>query len=275
MNFLRERFADAGAVNVLGVRVNPVNMGRAAALVVDWAHQEGRGARYVCVTGVHGVIEAQRDDSFRRILNTSSLNVPDGMPMVWAGKWAGFPEMGRVYGPDFMLEICKQSAGRGLKHFFYGGNDGVAENLAAILQRTYPGLSVAGTHCPPFRSLTEQELDDVIRKINAATPDIVWIGLSTPKQERWMSSMVNRIDRGVLLGVGAAFDYNTGTLLRAPRWMQNYGLEWLYRLMQEPRRLFKRYLKNNPIFVMLIVAQLLGFRRRDIGITNQETQNVR
>lgn len=251
---IRSRFRWDTSVNVLGVRVDPTNMDAAVRTVITWAADPGR-CRYVCVTGMHGVIESQSDDAMRTILNSADLNVPDGMPLSWLGWFAGFGDMDRVFGPELMLRVCEASVGRGLSHFLYGGNDGVADALASRLTALFPGLRIAGTYCPPFRPLTADEADEVVRTINASGAAIVWVGLSTPKQEKWMSTFVPRLAAGAALGVGAAFDYNTGHLQRAPVVMQRAGLEWLFRLVQEPRRLFGRYARSIPKFIGLVVRQ--------------------
>ena len=240
-------------VDVLGVGVSALDMPTAVSEISRWI-DEGE-QHYVCVTGVHGVMESQADPGLRDIHNRSGLTTPDGMPMVWAGRWAGVEHMDRVYGPDLMLELLQVAAQRGWRSFFYGGAEGTPELLARRLQERFPGLLVAGTHSPPFRPLTDDEDADVVARINGSGADIVWVGLSTPKQERWMADHVERLDAPVLLGVGAAFDIHAGTLRQAPRWMQRAGLEWLFRLLAEPRRLWRRYLRNNPLFVLSILRR--------------------
>lgn len=254
--------AEAACLDLLGVRVSVIPLARAAEAVVRWAAARGNGIgpRYVCATSAHGIMEARRDPEFRRVLNRAALVVPDGMPLVWFGRLSGWREMERVYGPDLMLAVCQRAAPLGLSHFFYGGLPGVAEELAERLSGRFPGLKVAGTYCPPFRSLSPSELDRLAAEINATAPDIVWVGLSTPKQELWISQMQRRLERGVLLSVGAAFDFHTGRLKRAPAWMQRWSLEWLFRLSQEPGRLWRRYARNNPAFFCLAALQLLGLR---------------
>ena len=241
-------------VDVLGVGVSAIDMAQAVTEITRWVDEGER--HYVCVTGVHGVMEAQRDPELRDIHNASGLTTPDGMPMVWAGRRAGATHMRRVCGPDLMPELCRVAAERGWSSFFYGGGPGVPELLAERLTARFPGFRVAGTWSPPFRPLTPDEDRMVIERINRAAPDLVWVGLSTPKQERWMAAHAGRLDAGVLLGVGAAFDMHAGLLPQAPPWMQRSGLEWLYRLRREPRRLWRRYLRNNPRFAVEI------FRRR-------------
>ncbi len=257
---IRDRFRAGNSVNVLGVRVDPTNMDLAVETVITWARSTDRGCRYVCVRDVHGVVEAQSDERFRSILNNADLNVPDGTPLTWLGWFAGFREMGRVYGPDFMVRVCEASVEHKIAHFFYGGKDGVAAELAGRFEQRFPGLRVAGTHCPPFRSLTEEEQESIVNMINASGAHILWVGLSTPKQERLMSDLHRRLHAHVAFGVGAAFDYNTDRLRRAPRWVQRAGLEWLYRLLQEPRRLISRYGIAIPRFLRGLVLQALGKR---------------
>lgn len=237
----------ATRVDILGVHVNAIDRTAALDQISRWTSENER--QYVCVTGVHGVMECQDDAELRRIHNESGLTVPDGMPMVWLGRLAGAKWMERVCGPDLMLQLCEASAKNGWTHFFYGGAPGVAEKLAERLCEAYPGLRVGGTYTPPFRDLEESEKDEISSLINEAEPDLVWVGLSTPKQERWMDEFRGRLAAPALLGVGAAFDLHAGLTTRAPRWMQRSGLEWLYRLLTEPRRLWRRYLTNNPRFI--------------------------
>ena len=274
MNHFGGRFRANTGVNVLGVKIDPVDLDKAAQTVVAWLTEDTGRARYICATGVHGVMEAQRDGQFRAILNNAALNVPDGMPMVWLGRFAGFRSMGRVFGPTFMLEVCKRTAPLNVRHFFYGGMEGVAERLAEAMRTRYPGLRVAGSFCPPFRPLTENEVANIAERINRCQADIVWVGLSTPKQERWIAEIVPHLEPKLLFSVGAAFDFNLGAIKRAPVWMQQASLEWLYRLMQEPRRLYKRYLLNNPAFIALVLNQLIGFRAYQItdgrGVVEQQ-----
>jgi N-acetylglucosaminyldiphosphoundecaprenol N-acetyl-beta-D-mannosaminyltransferase len=243
-------------VNVLGVGVSAITLEMAVDIIEKWI--ASREPHYVCVTGFHGIMESWRDKELRRIHNRAGLVTPDGMPLVWLSRLKGFPHVKRVYGPDLMLALCKRSVVKDYRHFFYGGAEGVPELLASVLQKRFPGLQVAGTFSPPFRPLTPEENEQVVRMINDVAPDIVWVGLSTPKQERWMAEHVGRLTAPVLIGVGAAFDFLTGRKPQAPRWMQRAGLEWLFRLSTEPRRLWKRYLPNIPVFLALIFLQHLG-----------------
>ncbi len=234
-------------VDVLGVEVSAIDMAMALDEISGWVEHDRR--EYVCVTGVHGVMESRRDPELKEIHNRSGLTTPDGMPMVWAGRHAGASWMSRVYGPDLMLEVCGLAAHRGWSSFFYGGAEGVPEELASRLVDRFPGLSVAGCYSPPFRPLEESEKSAIADMINSVGPTFVWVGLSTPKQERWMAEFRHLLDAPVMFGVGAAFDIHAGKLAQAPRWMQRSGLEWAYRLWREPRRLWRRYLVNNPTFV--------------------------
>jgi N-acetylglucosaminyldiphosphoundecaprenol N-acetyl-beta-D-mannosaminyltransferase len=246
-------------VNVLGVGVSVLNLPTALDAIAGAVKNRRKG--YICVTGVHGVMEAQDDPDFRAILNNAFLCTPDGMPMVWAGKMNGHPEMDRVYGPDLMLEVCAWSEKSGCRHFFYGGAEGVAELLAGKLKAKFPGLIVAGTFTPPFRALNPAEEEKLQAHIRDLQPDILWVGLSTPKQEKFMAEYLPKLDATLMLGVGAAFDFHSGRVRQAPRWMQRSGLEWFYRLCCEPRRLAKRYLRNNPLFVLKFSSQLLGLKK--------------
>jgi N-acetylglucosaminyldiphosphoundecaprenol N-acetyl-beta-D-mannosaminyltransferase len=183
------------------------------------------------------------------------------MPLVWLGRWKSGHKVKRVYGPDLMLALCQLSIELDYSHFFYGGSADIPDRLAQKLQSRFPGLRVAGVYSPPFRPLTTAENAHIVEQINEAAPDIIWVGLGTPKQDLWMAAHRPQLTAPVLIGVGAAFDFHTGRLPQAPQWMQNAGLEWLFRLWQEPRRLWYRYLIYNPLFVMLILGQLLGIRR--------------
>jgi N-acetylglucosaminyldiphosphoundecaprenol N-acetyl-beta-D-mannosaminyltransferase len=245
-------------VNVLGVGVSAINMPIALATIERWI--DTREQHYVCITGVHGVMESQRDEALRRIHNRAGLVTPDGMPMVWLSRVNGQRHVTRVYGPDLMLAVCARSEPRADRHFFYGGADGVVDCLVERLCRRFPMLKVVGSYTPPFRALTAAEDADVVRRINDANPDIIWVGLSTPKQEEWMAEHVGRVRAPVLIGVGAAFDFHAGLKKQAPRWMQRAGLEWLFRLATEPRRLWRRYLANNPAFVWRVCLQLARVR---------------
>lgn len=249
-------------VNVLGVGISAVNMAEA----VDRCERllAARKKAYVCVTGVHGIMEAQRDAGFREILNRSFLCTPDGTPTVWIGRLQGHAAMSRVYGPDFMIELCRNSVASGYRHFLYGGGPGTVERVREQLERLAPGIRIAGVYTPPFRPLSLAEEDQLIASIAGVSAEIIWVGLSTPKQERFMARMVDRLDTRLMIGVGAAFDIHAGLRRDAPAWMKSCGLQWLHRLLQEPHRLGRRYLSNNPRFVWQIALQFAGIRRFDL-----------
>jgi N-acetylglucosaminyldiphosphoundecaprenol N-acetyl-beta-D-mannosaminyltransferase len=245
--------------NVLGVGVSELTLSHAVELIVGARGSKGLG--YICVCSVHGINEARADPSFRRILNESWLTTPDGMPVVWMGPKG----VERVYGPDLMLAVCDAGRSKRVRHFFYGGNPGVAQELAARLTARFPGLAVVGSFTPPFRPLSGDELNDLEAKVAQAQADIVWIGLSTPKQEIFMAGIGKGLEAGLLIGVGAAFDFHSGRVRQAPRWMQRNGLEWLFRLGTEPRRLGPRYVRIVSLFILRVAAQKLRLREYPMG----------
>lgn len=245
--------------NVLGVRVSSINMSIAMETIEGWI--ERREPNYVTVADVNSIMVGQRDPGFLRIHNEAGMVTPDGMPLVWLGRYNGNKNVERVYGPDLMLALCEKFITNGYRHYLYGGNEGVPELLKSRLEQRFPGIKIVGTYSPPFCALSNEEDEKVIKTINSAKPDIVWVGLGAPKQERWMAEHVGRFGVPVLIGVGAAFDFNAGLKKQAPLWMQKSGLEWLFRLVTEPRRLWWRYLRNNPRFVLLIIQQALGLKR--------------
>jgi len=244
--------------NVTGVGVSALTLPRATELIVGARGRLRRG--YVCLATAHGLTEARRDPELRRIYNESWLTTPDGMPLVWLGP----PGTSRVYGPDLMLAVCDAGRATGLRHFFCGGTPGVAEELREKLIVRFPGLEVAGTYCPPFRAFTPEERLALLAEVNRTRPDVLWVGVSSPKQERFMAEWWRELDAGVLVGVGAAFDFLSGRVRQAPRWIQRSGLEWLFRACTEPRRLGPRYLRTTPLFALRVVAQQLGLRRYPI-----------
>jgi N-acetylglucosaminyldiphosphoundecaprenol N-acetyl-beta-D-mannosaminyltransferase len=246
-------------VNVLGVGVSVLNLKDASEIILNAVRTRQKG--FVAVTGVHGVSEAQNDPEFRRILNSAFLNTPDGMPMTWVGRLQGFRSIDRVYGPDLMLKICQATQNGEVRHFLYGGAPGVAEALEKALVQRFPGICVCGCYTPPFRPLNTEEEEALKTQLVSCKPDILWVGLSTPKQEKFMAAYHDELTATIMIGVGAAFDILAGRKRQAPRWMQRSGLEWLFRLAQEPRRLWKRYLVNNPLFVLRILAQFTRVRQ--------------
>lgn len=305
-------------VNVLGIGVNATSMDVATESILS-ARQRGV-CGYVCVTGAHGIMESQRDDELRRIHNRSFMTVPDGMPTVWMGHEYGFAKMGRVYGPDLMLQLCAATSGsqrpdvagqlsageerisdfrsptserKCHTHFLYGSTEETLCKLKTNLEEKFPGIQIAGTFAPPFRPLTEDEELDLQQKVAVCKPDFFWVGLSTPKQERFMFAHCANmngergtsnidcennatthnlqltkkypLEAGIFIGVGAAFDIHAGNMKDTPKWIQNAGLQWLHRLCKEPRRLWRRYLWIVPGFLWLAFLQVTGLKRFELG----------
>ena len=250
---------DPPSRSILGMRVDATTYGAAAQRIARWS-QDRDAARYVCVANVHMTMIAVDHPDFRRIVNDADLVTSDGMPLVWMLRRLGVPGAERVYGPTLTLHVCEAAAREGVPIGLFGGTQ---ESLAAMrttMEQRYPGLRVAYAHAPPFRPLTPEEDDAVVRDILASGARILFVGLGCPKQERWMAAHKERLPL-VQLGVGAAFDFHSGRVRQAPAWLQDRGLEWLFRLVMEPRRLWRRYLYNNPRFVILSALQLLGLRR--------------
>ena len=245
--------------NVLGTGISAVNLATAREAVL--AAVVSRRIGYVSTADVRAVNLAAGDPAFRSRLNGSLLTTPDGMPLVWLGRLLGHRSVGRVYGPDLMLELCAATAGGRQSHFLVGGAPGVAAGLANRLRERFPGLRIAGTASPPFRALTEGEEAGLAAQIADAHPDIVWVGLGLPERERFMAALLPRIGSTVMIGVGAAFDLLSGRVRQAPRWIQRSGFEWLFRLALEPRRLAPRYFRHLPQFCLRVVAQLAHLRR--------------
>ncbi len=239
---------------VLAARISAVCPTVVSACVLEMVKTKTRG--YINVCTVHTMLECVDDPRLAEVVNQSSMAVPDGMPLVWLGRKA-FPDMNvqRCYGPGLMLEICEAGVPAGLKHCFYGGTPEVLHKLQDNLEKRFPSIKVVEAIAPPFRKLTSEESRDVAARINAAEPDIVWVGLGTPKQDLWMGQMREKLEAPVLIAVGAAFNFHAGMLSQAPKWMQRMGLEWLFRLCKEPRRLWRRYLLGNPRFLWLLLKQ--------------------
>lgn len=248
-----------GRANVLGVGIHSLDLPSAVGLMESVVVSGRRG--YVCVTDVRAIIEAQDNPAYLQVLNSSFLTVPDGRPSVWVGRAQGFSRMDQVAGPDLFLEFCKLSSQKGYSQFLYGGAPGVAERLRDVLIKRYPGLKVVGTYTPPFRPLNAQEEKDITELVARLKPDVTWIGLGAPKQELFMAKYLNRFDTTLMVGVGAAFDMHTGQIKDAPQWVKHVGFAWVHRLIQEPRRLWKRYLMSIPRFIWAITLQLLGLTK--------------
>jgi N-acetylglucosaminyldiphosphoundecaprenol N-acetyl-beta-D-mannosaminyltransferase len=257
---LTERVNVVPEFNVLGVRVHAIQIPE----VINWMEctvMAGVWGRFLAATGMHGITEAMHDPHFRTILNEADLVVPDGMPIVWLARKQGFRLGRRVYGPELMETFCRETGAK-YRHFFYGGAPGVPEQLAEVMERKHK-IRIAGCWSPPYRSLTDAEEIQLKEMIVAAAPDVLWVGLSTPKQERWMHDHRDSLPIPLMMGVGAAFDFHTGRVKQAPRWMQESGLEWFFRLIQEPKRLWRRYLINGAEFIWNVAIEQLGLSKID------------
>ena len=245
--------------DVLGIKVATVQIKDVLDMMEEWIANR-RDSHYVCVTNVNNVMFSVKNRDYGIVLNSADLAVPDGMPLVWIGRSYGLPIKQRVYGPDLLLAFCELAEKRGYSSFFYGGAEGVPEKMVKNLKKKFPGLRVVGTYSPPFRPLTQGEDRDIVQMINGSSPDVLWVGLGCPKQEIWMYEHRDKIKVPVMVGVGAAFDFFAGRVRQAPKWMQNAGLEWLYRLIQEPKRLAGRYIIGNSLFLSYLVGEHLGLK---------------
>jgi N-acetylglucosaminyldiphosphoundecaprenol N-acetyl-beta-D-mannosaminyltransferase len=245
--------------SILGMKVDPTSYSHASGTIGSWAEQAA--SKYVCVATVNNVMESYDSPEFQRVMNQADLVTPDGVPLVWALRLLGHKRATRVYGPDLTPILLGMAAEARIPVGFYGGAPDVLKRLLKVVAERFPNLQVAYSFSPPFRPLTPQEDDQVVTVINASGVRILFIGLNTPKQDYWMAAHKDRV-RAVMVGVGAAFDFLAGTKPQAPRWMMPLGLEWLFRLATEPRRLWKRYLKHNPRYVVLLALQLLGRKSR-------------
>ncbi|HEV2730008.1 MAG TPA: WecB/TagA/CpsF family glycosyltransferase [Terriglobales bacterium] len=246
---------------ILGVAVHAVQIPGVVSQIQHWIRSDLKG-RYIAVTSMHGIAESRTDSDYRCALDAADLVVPDGMPLVWFGRWHGHLLKRRVYGPELMETFCRET-GSTYRHFFYGGGPGTAERLADSLRQRY-GIVVAGTYTPPFRPLTDEEHKDLSSLIDEVSPNVLWVGLSTPKQEKWIHQNRHKFPVNVMIGVGAAFDFNSGKTLQAPVWMREHGLEWLFRLSTEPRRLWRRYLVSIPKAAGLVFLELVGLLPRSL-----------
>lgn len=235
--------------------------------------RERTGTTLVHFTTVHMLVESALSQDFLAILQGADFNFPDGMPLAWLGRWVTRSRVDRICGPDFMPAFCKETAHLGFRHFFYGGAPGTAEAVIAALSKENPELQIAGYYCPPFRPLTPEEDREVCARIHASRADLVWVCLGCPRQEQWIAEHKDKLDAPVLLAVGAAFDFAAGKAARAPRLLRDSGLEWLHRLVREPRRLWRRYLLYNALFLYLLLKQPVGRggqgnSREDRGVTH-------
>ena len=248
--------APGAPFKVLGIPIAAVQIPDVVAKMEEWIAGRER-SHYICVANVHVIMEGRQDPSFGEVLRSADLCVPDGMPLIWVGRAHGRALNNRVYGPDLMIDFCRSTKDAGYTHFFLGGKTGVAEKLSHELQSRFPGVQVAGIYSPPFRPLTQEEDDAITAEINRVAPDVLWVGLGCPKQERWMREHRDKLRVPVVVGVGQAFDIHSGEAPQAPIWMRKNGLEWLYRLYREPRRLWRRYLIYNTKFIFTLLCELL------------------
>ncbi len=251
---------------VVNIGISKTSYAEVVRLCEQWSAERKTGprepARYICVTSVHGVITAQDEPEVAAILNEADIVTPDGMPLVWALRSFGAREQERVYGPTLMLELCRRAVETGMRIFLYGARESTLSLLSTRLQEKFPGLAIAGAYAPPFRPLTEAENSAIVDEIRAADPDLIFVGISTPKQEKWMYAHRAAFPGATLIGVGAAFDFHAGRTRQAPAWMQRNGLEWLFRLIVEPARLWRRYLLITPRFLPLwAIQKLRGIHR--------------
>jgi N-acetylglucosaminyldiphosphoundecaprenol N-acetyl-beta-D-mannosaminyltransferase len=253
------RFCTRVKVRVLDSYVDALSWDEAVQRINRWARPSE--SRYVCACNVHSVVNASLDPAFRSVINGADMAIPDGMPIAWSLRKLGFAAQQRIDGPNLMWRLCERAAATGQRVFFYGSSPYVLARLNATLNALLPALQIAGMHAPPYRPQMTQEDEATIELINASGAALVFVGLGCPKQEIWMAQHRGKIC-GVMIGVGAGFDYHAGTLERAPCWMQDGGLEWLFRLSREPRRLWRRYLGTNSIFLLLIAKQLFKTRKR-------------
>lgn len=243
-----------------GVKVDAVNLQSAWEIIDGWIRSQAK--TYVCVAPVSTIVSCHEDANYRRVVNQAGMVTPDGMPVVWLARRRGFKNVERTYGPDLMLKVCAEGNERGYRHFFYGGTEDVCSKLKDVLQARFPQIAIAGMYAPPFRDLTDYENERVMNMINSARPDILWVGLGSPKQDFWMHQNRAQLNVPVMIGVGAAFDFLSGSKPQAPRWMQRGGLEWLFRLGCEPKRLWKRYLMGNTKFLLLLLQEQFKFRAK-------------
>ncbi len=252
------------AVDILSVPLALIDYSAMIRLMDEFVASSQRG--YVCVANVHSVMASKEDPELEAALLGSSVNVPDGQPLVWAINLLGHSLEDRVYGPELMWRSCAHAAKTGQRLYLYGGrNQGALVQLALNLRKSHPNLKIVGGYSPPHRPLTDEETIAVVDEINGSRADLVWVGIGVPKQEKWMAQMRPYLQAPLLLGVGAAFDFHAGLVPQAPNWVQKAGMEWAFRLAQEPRRLWKRYFRYNPRFVACFAAQLRGQRRRASG----------
>lgn len=253
-------------VEVLGIPLFARDIPSAINLVIDYCRKGIRNNYCISATGAHGLVFAKKNLAFTNVLKSFFLNLPDGMPGVWIGRLKGASAMKRCYGPDFFSELIRSSAAKPVRHYFCGGNPGVAEALKLAVSKKFRNYNIVGTFCPPFLEVTDYDYPSIAKSINLSGADIVWIGLSTPKQELFANKLAKETNVSFIITVGAAFDFHTDRVKQAPALLQKTGLEWLYRLLMEPKRLYKRYLEIVPFFIYFNLKELLSKgKRKSLG----------
>lgn len=250
-------------IRILGVRVHMVQIPEVVAVMSHWLSDERQKCHHVVNTGMHGIMQGRKDKDFKAILNSADLFFPDGIAVILIGRCRGFRIKKKGIGPELLREFCKVSANNGYKNFFYGDTADTLETLVTNLRKEFPDLQVAGKYSPPFRPLSREEDDEVVQMINEAQPDVLWVGLGCPKQERWIYEHKDKLNVPVAIGVGAYFKFFSGGVRRAPSWVGNLGFEWLWRLLHEPRRVWRRVMFDGPWFIALALLELSGLKRYD------------
>jgi len=250
------------SIQILGNRVHMVQIPEVVELISHWIEKESQKFHWIVVTGMHGIMESHRDKNFKAILNSADLFVPDGISLVWLARYWGFPLKKRVSGTDLMEEFFKISNQKGYRNFFYGDTEETLNLLVKKILTNFPNLKIVGFYSPPFRPLTPEEDAEIIKVINQKKPDVLWVALGLPRQEQWIFEHKDKLNVPVVIGIGAAFKFLSGKAKRAPTWIGDYGLEWLWRFFQEPRKLWRRVLLDIPTFIFLVLLELIGLKRR-------------
>jgi N-acetylglucosaminyldiphosphoundecaprenol N-acetyl-beta-D-mannosaminyltransferase len=258
---IENNFEKIQSIQVLGSRVHMVQIPEVLELMTHWIEEKRQKCHWIIVTGMHGLMEAHRDINFKAILNSADLFVPDGISLIWIARFRGFPLKKRVSGTDLMLEFFKIANKKGYQSFFYGDTKETLQEMAKKLLMDFPNLKIAGLYSPPFRPLTPEEDNKIIRDINQAKPDVLWVGLGLPKQERWIFEHKDKLNVPVAVGVGAAFKFLSGKVKRPPKWIGDLGFEWLWRFFQEPKKVWPRVL-DIPLFIFLVLLELIGFKSK-------------
>jgi N-acetylglucosaminyldiphosphoundecaprenol N-acetyl-beta-D-mannosaminyltransferase len=242
--------------DILNVNFNLIAFNDVMDVIEYW--RQNNESNYITITNPHSVMLCYQQKHMMTATKSAGMTLPDGIGIVMAANILGFPHNGRIAGPDLMLKLCDHGREQNYRHYFYGGAEGVADKLAERLSKKYPGLKVAGKYCPPFRELSEQEDSDIVEMINDTKPDVLWVGLGAPKQEKWMYDHLDRIKAAAMIGVGAAFDFHSGNVARAPGWTHACGMEWFHRLVVDPKRMWRRYIVNSPLFLLKVMAQKIS-----------------